>query len=196
MKINTLRWMSGLVLTVFVAMLSGCASVRVQTDYDPSVDFSQYHTYRLAQPTDGIPLSPSADTALREALHTGLADRGIMEVTEGDADLDVVWHIFTQEQASVQQYTDWGYAHGGAWPDRYGPYYMWPGAPMTYTDVNYYIEGTLILDLVDAKTSRLVFRGTGKGEVGSPKANAGKIREAVGRIVRDIPSGTSSSTRE
>lgn len=193
---NTEFWKPLSLLAVAAAMLSGCASVSVKTDYDKTVDFDQYHTYRLAQPPEGVSLSPSGDAALRDTLHTCLAARGIEEVTEGDADLDVVWHIFTQEQTSVQQYTDWGYAYGGPWPDRYGPYYMWPGAPTTFTDVNYYIEGSLILDFVDARTSKLVFRGTGTGEVGSPKANARKISDAVERIVRKIPAGTSSSTKE
>jgi hypothetical protein len=193
---NTGCWKPLSLLAVAAAVLSGCTSVRVETDYDASAAFDRYQTYRLARPPEGVALSPSGDAALRDTLKRCLADRGIEEVTEGPADLDVVWHVMTQEQTSVQQYSDWGYAYGGPWPDRYGPYHMWPGAPMTYTDVNYYIEGTLIIDFVDTKTSRLAFRGIGSGEVGSPRANARKISEAVERIVRDIPSGTSSSTKE
>ena len=87
----------------------------------------------------------------------------------------------------MQQYTDWGYGYHGSWPYSYGRYGMWYGAPVTYTDVNTYGEGTLILDFVDAHTKKLVFRGVGKAVVGGPESNAGKIREAVAKIVAAYP---------
>lgn len=48
-------------------------------------------------------------------------------------------------------------------------------------------EGTLMLDFVDVKTRQLVFRGTGKGTVGSTEANAKSIQEAVGRWFMTFP---------
>ena len=65
---------------------------------------------------------------------------------------------------------------------------MWAGAPTTYTDVRHYTEGTLILDFVDAKTRKLVFRATGTGTVGSTKANASSIEKAVTKIILAFPS--------
>jgi hypothetical protein len=58
---------------------------------------------------------------------------------------------------------------------------------MTYTDVTQYHEGTLVLDFVDARTKKLVFRGVGTAVVGDSEANAEKIREAVKKIVADYP---------
>jgi hypothetical protein len=40
---------------------------------------------------------------------------------------------------------------------------------------------------VDAKTKKLVFRGTGTGTVSDPQTNAERIREAVEKIVKDFP---------
>jgi len=73
-------------------------------------------------------------------------------------------------------------------PYGYGYYGMWAGAPRTYTDVSQYTEGTLILDFVDAKTKKLVFRGIGTGTVSDPETNAERIKEAVEKIVNDFPS--------
>jgi hypothetical protein len=146
----------------------------------------------LAPAAHGQTLSPTSDAALRDALRTELAARGITESTTGKGDLAIVRHVFTTDKVSVQQYTDWGYGYGGGygggWPYGYGSYGMWAGAPRTYTDVSNYTEGTMILDVVDTRTNKLVFRGTGTAIVGGPESNAGKIREAVKKMVAALPS--------
>jgi hypothetical protein len=170
-------------------VLAACETVSVTTDYDHSAPFGKYKTYTLAAASRGQTMSPSSEAALRDALRTELAAHGISEAPGKKADLDVVRHVFVQEKVSVQQYTDWGYGFHGGWPYGYGYYRMWPGAPITYTDVNQYKEGTLILDFVDAHTRKLVFRGVGNAVVGGPESNAAKIREAVAKIVAAYPGG-------
>ena len=178
------------ILTVLVMLLSGCSTVTVTTDYDRSVPFGSYHTYALEPPPNVPPLSPSSDSALRNTLRETLAVRGIREVAMADKpDLAVVPHARLQQAYSVDQYTQWGYA-GGAWPYRAGYYGVWAGAPATYTTINSYTEGTLILDFVDISKQKLVFRGVGKGTVGSAESNAKKIVEAVTKIVAKLPAPT------
>ena len=87
----------------------------------------------------------------------------------------------------MQQYTDWGYGYHGSWPYGYGHYGMWAGAPSTYVDVSAYTQGTLILDVVDTHTKKLVFRGTGTAVVGGPDSNADKIHDAVKQMVAALP---------
>ena len=130
-------------------------------------------------------MSPTSEAALQDALRAELASRGLTEAPGQKADLDIVRHVFVQEKVSAQQWTDWGYR--GSWPYSFGSYSMWNGAPVTYTDIGVYGEGTLILDFVDAHTKKLVFRGVGKAVVGGPESNAGKIREAVAKIVAAYP---------
>jgi hypothetical protein len=167
--------------------LAACSTVTVTTDYDRSAPFGKYKTYVLAPAAQGQTLSPTAEAALRDALRTELAERGIVEATSGKPDLAIVRHVFLADKISVQQYTDWGYGYRGAWPYSYGHYGMWAGAPTTYVDVNQYTEGTLILDAVDARTKKLVFRGTGTAVVGGTESNADKIREAVEKMVAALP---------
>ena len=66
-------------------------------------------------------------------------------------------------------------------------YYFLTGAPQTYTNIDQYHEGTMILDFVDARTKKLVFRGIGQAVVGGPEANAAKIREAVAKMMEGFP---------
>lgn len=168
-------------LAVAVLFLTACSTVSVTTDFDRSAPFTQYRTYMLAPATDNVGLSPSSETALRETLRANLARHGVTETSE-NPDLHVVRHISTKEKLAVHQSSDWGYM-----PYGYGRYGMWAGAPRTYTDVSQYTEGTLILDFVDAKTQKLVFRGTGTGTVSDPKTNAERITEAVEKIVQEFP---------
>jgi len=172
-----------------LSLLTGCETVDVTTDHDPSANFAKYKTYTLAPPRKGETLSPSSEAALRDALRTELATRGLTEAPARQADLDIVRHVFIQQKTSVQQYTDWGYYHGGAWPYGYGYYGMWPGAPTTYTMVDQYHEGTMILDFVDARTKKLVFRGIGRAVVSGPQSNADKIREGVHKMAAGYPGG-------
>jgi hypothetical protein len=121
-------------------------------------------------------------------LREELAGRGIREVAPNEQpDLAVVPHISLQQRYSVQQYTQWGYGPG-VWPYWGGFYGVWVGAPVTYSSINSYTEGTLILDFVDTWKQRLVFRGTGRATVSSNnERNAAKIREAVTKIVARFP---------
>ena len=185
MKIQALT----LLLGTAALALSGCSSVSVQTDYDRATSFAQYHTYILTAAAKGQTLAPTGDAALRDALRTNLGERGIKEVAGPTADLEVVQQVFTSDKVSVQQYYDWGYVsgYGARWPGRYGSYGMWTGAPVTYTDVQQYTTGNLVLDFVDTKTQKLVFRGVGTGKAGSPNANADSIRTAVQKMFRDFP---------
>lgn len=180
-----------LLLGLATVVLTGCSTVKVQTDFDRSADFAQYHTYVLTAARDELKLAPSGEAALRDTLRAQLAARGINEVTGATPDLEVVEQVFTRDGVSVQQYGTWGYNYGGRWPARYGTYGMWAGAPMAYTDIREYTTGTLILDFVDAKSRKLVFRGTGTGTVGSPQANADSIEAAVLKIFRDFPKAVS-----
>lgn len=181
----------GLLSTIcLLCLFSACETVSVTTDHDPSTNFAKYKTYTLAPPRKGGTMSPSSEAALRDSLRTELAAHGITEAPAGKADLDIVRHVFVQQKTSVQQYTDWGYGYrGGMWPYGYGYYGMWPGAPQTYTMVDQYHEGTMVLDFVDARTKKLVFRGVGQAVVGGPQANADKIREGVHKMMESYPGG-------
>ena len=180
--------LSRLMLTATAFVLAACSTVTVTTDYDKATAFGKYRTYSLAPAANGRTLSPTSEAALRGSLRSSLAARGLTE-TSGRGNLSVVRHVFTQEKVEVNQYTDWGYGYG-AWPYRYGYYGFWPGMPRTYTDVTQYTQGTLVLDFVDTKTGKLVFRGVGRAIVGSPETNARRIQEAVEKIVSAYPGGT------
>ena len=178
-----------------VCTLAACSSPTVQTNYDHSASFGNYRTYTLAPSTSGQKLSPRSEEVLRDAIRSRLATRGVTEAKTGKGDIAIVRHVFTEDKVSDRQYTDWGYgsgvgfgsSSGSGWPYAYGSYGMWTGAPTTFTDVTKYTEGTLVLDVVDTHTNKLVFRGTATAVVGPQVKNTRNIEKAVAKMVAALP---------
>ena len=95
-----------------------------------------------------------------------------MRASTSTPDLLVAYHLGIKDKIDV---SSWGYGYG-----RWGG---WGGGNL---DVRQYKEGTMIIDLVDASTRELVWRGIGKGVVGSGSPET-KIREAVTEILSNYP---------
>jgi hypothetical protein len=173
----------GVLIFILLVALSGCSSLSVNYDYDQNVEWSKFKTYGWMdvskRPSD--PNSPLQDTPLLEQrVHNSvdyeMEQRGI---TMGDnPNLLVVYHIGTQEKIQV---TDWGY--------RYSDYYWGYGGRQI--DVYQFTEGSLVIDLVDAETQNLVWRGTGTGVVDqgqkSPEEMQARANEVINKIMKSFP---------
>jgi hypothetical protein len=163
-------------LPAIVCGLAGCTtapSVTVKTDYDHSASFGKYHTYVLDTAATG--LGPTNNAVLEQALRSSLAARGLKE-TGKNASLFVVSAVITSEKLNVLP-------GGGVTVSRFGAYRTWA----MNAEVQQYTEGTLIIDFVDGKTRKLVFRGLAQAAVGSQARNANAIREAVTKIMAQFP---------
>ena len=175
--------------------LAACSTPTVTTNYDHSAAFGKYKTYTLAPSPHGQKLSHKSEEVLSNAIRHQLAARGVKEAMAGKGDLAIVRHVFTQDKVTVRQYADWGYgsgvgygsSSGAGWPYAYGSYGMWTGAPSTYQDTSKYTEGTLVLDVVDSHTGKLVFRGTATAVVGPQVKNTRSIEKAVAKMVAALP---------
>jgi hypothetical protein len=163
---------------------AGCSSISVNYDYDPGADFTTYKTFAwITQPTNisGNAQQAQAQSSLvgKRIMHsvTGvLAEKGLTE-DDNDPQLLLAYHTGVQDKVQV---TDWGYG--------YGPYDGWYGGGGV--DVYNYQEGTLILDLVDAQSKQLVWRGTAQGVLESnpdPETMQRKIDNVVGRMLQNYP---------
>jgi hypothetical protein len=143
------------VLTILaaLALAAGCSSMSVNYDYDVEADFSSYHTYRWHERAtitrDGVkqraPKGTLLDKRIRRAAEDHLGEAGLT-ADEQSPDLLVVYHIGVEGKIEVINYGYSYYGYGWAYSGR-------------RVDAYRYKEGTLVLDLVDAKTNQLVWRG-------------------------------------
>jgi hypothetical protein len=170
-------------------LLAGCsAGIKVTTDFDPQQDFSGYHTFVWAAPPQtGDPRldSPLAQRRLEAAVEVVLAEKGFQPATAtGEPDLILGYYVALDNKVDVQQVNSY-----------YGGYYGWGrgaywGAAYPSTTVRYYDQGTLILDVADAKLKQLVWRGTGQAEVhqeSNPDRRQQRLEDAVRQIMKDFP---------
>ena len=165
-------------LLVFV--FASCSTVRVATDYDTEVNFSQYNSFAFFKP--GIDKSQISDLDKRRilrAIETELSAKGM---TKSESP-DLLVSIFTKENERINVYNNnfgWGWGWNPYW---YGGFY---GNTVSRTT-----EGTLYIDLIDAKTNNLVWQGIGKSELvtRNVEKKEARIREIVREILIKYPPG-------
>ncbi|MBO9638882.1 MAG: DUF4136 domain-containing protein [Siphonobacter aquaeclarae] len=177
--------MKTLVLAALVLGMSSCASVNVEQNH--SVPFDQYRKFTWVKPdiqANNNPLyhSQLADANIRQALSAELNKKGITE-DDSQPDLLLTYHeYFQQESRQVANpapaypvpYSVW---FRGRWIPVGYSYYYHPWNTGYHTE--HYTEGTLIVDVIDARTNQLIWRGSIANPVNDP-ARLGKqfAREA------------------
>ena len=177
-----------LLAALAVSIFNGCSTgVTISTYCDRSAQFGKYESYALIAPARGQKLTALSEEALRNSLRSELSARGIRETSSKEADLDIAYHIVPRKEFGSELYSDWDFGYQGGWPSGHGGFFsMSPEVATTYNDANGYLEGTLILDFVDARKKRLVFRGVATS-VNRDLLESTKIREAVAKIVAAYP---------
>jgi hypothetical protein len=172
---KTLKFLPLLLLFI----LTSCSSVKVNQDYDKNADFSQYKTY--AYHKSGIDKVEISDLDKKRILRSIDEDLSAKGFTKSE-NPDVIINFFTKEreQVDVSQFNaGWGYGWGYGW----NPYF-WGGR----TSINRYSEGTLTIDIIEAKKKELIWQGQGEGVLtkNTDKKDE-KIKEFVTKILEQYP---------
>jgi hypothetical protein len=168
-------------------VLAACASVAVSTDYDPTFNFGPYRSFAWLQEqqplTGDLRLdNPLLHQRLREAVERTLIARGY-EKAAGAADFVVGYHLSLTQRYDVSTLQ----SHYG-----YGPGWNRVGYGPTDTVVTEYEEGTLVIDVVDRRADRLVWRGQAYGRVRespTPEEREQRVNRVVESILADFPPG-------
>ena len=170
---------------VLAGSLGACSGMKITTDYNPEVapNFSAYQTYAwLPQPIRQDPRVYNAITEnrVRRAVDNSLSAGGYRKLESGTPDFLVAWQAAIEGKVDVTMvngYYGYGYRGWGAWG----------GAQPV---VREYDEGTLILDVIDAESRELVWRGVAQAKISqnsSPDQRGRKINEAVSKILANFP---------
>jgi hypothetical protein len=154
--------------------LSACTSYNYYTAAINKTNLSSYHTFAWMPPentsTNAIN-NNVADAKIKDATTSSLVSKGL-RLSQRNPDLIVTYTLKVGRGARTEYYTPYygsGFYPGYGWG--YRPYYYAYGSPFdyyggpTYAEKEHFKEGTLIIDLVDTRTRRIVWRGFGVGEV-------------------------------
>lgn len=178
-------------LTAALAM-AGCTPIRVQVRADPEADFGQYATFAWIEQPDGYnpakDLVPGFRRQVRSAVETILIEKGYDQAPEGATpDFRVAFYTHVTHKHRVLWVSNWGYPYhpwSAYWGYNWGPWYD-PWSP-PWVDVDYYDVGTMVIDVIDAESNELVWRGWGRG-VSSPGTPAGQLMAAARKIMKRFP---------
>jgi hypothetical protein len=139
-----------LFVSIGIATIFAAASLaqQVKTDYDRNANFNQYKTYSWEKVQTQDPLWIDR---IKEAVNTTLTAKGLTPVESG-GDIAIVAVEATQNQRSLNTFYD---GLGGGWRWR-----GFGGFGEATTTVDSYKVGTLIVDLFDARSKTLIWRGS------------------------------------
>ncbi|MCK5620279.1 MAG: DUF4136 domain-containing protein [Candidatus Krumholzibacteria bacterium] len=169
-----------LLLVASVALLAGCGSgLELSNDFDQQIDFSQYKTFQWVPSKDSS--NDLLESRIKSATIDQLTQKGMVSTTT-DPDVYVIYHAGAKDKVDIQSY-GYGYGYGRYGGVYGGAYGAGSGGISTYN----YTEGTLIIDIIDASSKQLAWRGSATGVLDeSPSAE--KITENVNKAIAAIMS--------
>ena len=175
--------MRKMALGMGLILAAGCAGQQVSTDYSPATSFSQFHSFALVSPPDTL-AQRLLDQRVRNAVQTQLTEKGLTETDRQHADLFVGYGMVDKTHKEVYTSRD-GWGWGGGWGWRY---YRWGVAwPMlVQRRVETYTDGTVVVNLIDAKTKQVVWEGEVADVVNVPVDNPARATQQIDGAVAKL----------
>jgi hypothetical protein len=174
--------MKYLFFIVLAVAITSCSSVKIAYDFDKQVDFTKYKTYAFTEEALKIPLGDLDRDRLITAVETELAAKGFTKSDNPDVLIDMVITAKKRTEATATNTGGYGYGYG-----RYG---FGGGFGTTQVSYNEYVDGTLIIDMVDKSTEKIAWQGRGTktlDEDASASKRESNINYAVKQIFTNYP---------
>ena len=137
-----------------LVLVPSAQAQKVSVDFDKHADFSRVHRYqwRTHPAFEKHPeLKEQYAVAIQLVLQAGnteLMKKGLRP-SDGPPDVFITFFLTAEDDQKERTITE--FAPGG--------WYGWYGPPTwTHTEIDYYKTGVLVLDIVDAATSELLWR--------------------------------------
>jgi len=173
----------GLIPLLAAVLLASCATgPTIRYDEDPAANFALYSTYGFSSRLEDE--SFGYQSFLTRYLETAIS--GEMEArgyrASAEPDLMINFYVNTREKIRG---TTVSAAGGGYFGYRRGYYRCWGGYYGCWdgyeTNVRQYTEGTLTIDIVDAKRNQLIWEGIAVGRI--RESTLDDLEGAVNRVV-------------
>jgi hypothetical protein len=163
---------------LFALTASACATMNISSHVRPDVDIATYKTFDWG-PADGLPTGdprldqdPFFQDHVQGAIEKEMGTRGFVRAADGEnADLLLHYHAVIQQRLDVNQLDrEWGYCYDDGCTAR----------------VVEYEEGTLVLDVVDRATNRVIWRGWAQKAVQPMLASRDEMSKQLQQAVKGM----------
>ena len=160
-------------IAILLVGLGGCSPSTVKFDYDETIDFSRYETYGWLEQTSGnttlaVPVSQGFFQTARESADATMQKKGFRKVGAAP-NMGLVIHVGAGKTIDVAA---WGYSAG---------FEAGRGGSAVYA------KGTLIIDIVDNRAKRLIWRGTASAVVNDAGQATSSIEQVVATVLGRFP---------
>ena len=166
---------------VLLLFLFGCVSP-TSYDFDQAAreEMAAYQTFLIDNREtrsnyQDVVLSPIVDRRIERAIERELVAGGFEKVS-GDPDFRVTFNTVTKTRTELNDF--------GPPPFRRYPDYGYGGR---YLDINQYEEGTFLINIIDAGSKQLVWRGGYVKRLGWSAPDEAEVQEIVSSILANFP---------
>lgn len=166
-------------------MLGACStSYNPETDYSQKYDFEQVDTYAIVgeQNLKNPLISDIERERINTAIGNSLDKQGKELAPVKDADVVVTYFVITKDKTQV-------YGSTGGYYGRYA----YHGAAVNDIHVRNYVEGTLVVDVVDPISNQSVWRSTlskPMKQYDTVEEREQAIQKAIGAMFKEFPDDT------
>lgn len=179
------------IVLVGAVLLAGCSSQPyVETDHQAGFDFASLKTFSVAETKqeakENILISPFTLSHIHAALESELGKRYQPGAADSKPDFIVSYHVVVEEKIDPRSYNDlYGFGYYGVGYRYPRPYFLG-----TNTGLRVYNQGSLIIDIVDAKTDKPIWRGVSEKRLSrgmAPQQQREVLSNAVVEVLAQFP---------
>jgi len=183
MRLTSLR---NTVLAVSLAALSAAplAAANVSTDYDHNANFRGYHTFSFAKVQTS---DPFFEQRVKDEITKDLTQAGWQPVPSG-GDVAITAIGGVHDKAEYNTFYDglggmgWGWRGWGGWGGGWGT---------TQTTVHEVPVGTLMVDMYDASTHQMIWRGRSQSDLSNKSdKNTKTLDKDIDKMLNGFPPKT------
>lgn len=167
---NTLKLL--LLGLALVLNINGCGNMSIASEYDPKYNFADLKTYAWIPDPDIDVDSQLEVKRLKAAIDKKMAQMGYQQSEEPN--FKIALHMLTGGTTNL---AEWGYGYG------------WQGASGYGVSAYPVGQGSILVDIIDAKTNELVWQGLGSAETQNEDAEIRDrtIRRMLNELFKDFP---------
>lgn len=168
-----------------MALLTACSTYTVKSDYDPTISYGSYKTFDWYAASKrakgkGSGTDPLMDKRVRASVQSVLESKGFRQETVAEPDFLVTYYPIYQNR-KYRTTTSFGGGYG--WGRRHWGYGV--GTRFSTSQVHKYREGTIVLEVVDARSNQLVWQGSAEGAL-TGLDDPEEAQEQISKAVRDL----------
>lgn len=165
-----------------VLLLGACSS-----QYTPEIDQSSQYNFSSVQTYNVVgdeqlknPMFSDIDRERFDAaIDISMQQKGIIETSVEQADVLVSYFVVTKDEVKVNSTVSGGYA-SSCYRCGYGY-----GGGVSHISIRNYVEGTLVMDIIDNDTKRSIYRSTLTKPLKSYETTQER-EKAISKVVKDM----------